>query len=650
MKKIFMGLVSMALAISLAGCQSSADSETTTPAPQTQPETTQAQGTDGIFTPGTYTGTAKGMNGDITAHVTVSKDKIEKITFDEHQESVGISDPAFDKLPGLILEHQSVAVDTISGCTISSTAVLEAVKKALLEAGASEADITKAVEAADKGSQSFAYEADVVIVGAGGAGMTAAYEVLKAGGSVVILEKTASVGGNTIAAGSALNGADPVRQEKMEMTEAELSKIEDILALEPVDDYMKTWQENVQEDLEQYKADGKTYIYDSPDLHKLQTYVGGDYVGNPEMIDRFAEEAAKSVTYLEELGTVWKDDVTAAIGATWNRSHMPESEPWGNKGAAFVLPQVAKVEELGGEVELEHKAEALIMEDGRVTGVSGTTSDGDTFTAKGKKGVIIATGGFGANVEMRQKYNTMWPDLGENVRTTNVPSATGDGIIMAEEAGANLVGMEWIQMITNADKQDFSAAINNIIYVNAEGERYVKEDGRRDEIASATLAQTDSFCYWICDSQETKDRLGGVTYAGFVIDDLIDGELMFKADTLEELAEQLGIDPETLKKTVEDHNQCVDAQNDPLGRQLFGVKIEKGPFYANRVTAKVHHTMGGIEIDPDTHVLDKEGNVIPGLYAAGEVTGGIHGSNRLGGNAIADVVSFGRIAGQEIMR
>lgn len=265
-------------------------------------------------------------------------------------------------------------------------------------------------------------------------------------------------------------------------------------------------------------------------------------------------------------------------------------------------------------------------------------------------GVIIATGGFGANVEMRQKYNTMWPNLDETVRTTNVASATGDGITMAEAAGASLVGMEWIQMITNADKQDFSAAINNFIYVNAEGKRYVKEDGRRDEIAAATLAQTDSFCYWICDTQEADERLGGITYAGFVIDDLIDGSLMFKADTVEDLAIQLAMDPQNLQETLEEYNQYAAAESDPLGRKIFGVQIQKGPFYAIRVTAKVHHTMGGIEIDETTRVMDTSGNVIPGLFAAGEVTGGIHGANRLGGNAIADVISFGRIAGQEIMK
>lgn len=384
MKKIVSVWLGLSLMVSLAAC-SSAPSGSETQASQTAAETSQSETEKGIFIPGTYTGTAKGMNGDITANVTVSENSIESITFEEHQESIGISDPAFERLPEMILEHQSVALDAISGCTISSNGILEAVKLALLEAGAEEADIMKEVTVQAGETQELLYEADVVIVGAGGAGMTAAYEVLKSGGSVVILEKTAAVGGNTIAAGSALNGADSKRQENMEMSETELAKIEELLALEPKNSYMETWQETVKQDLEEYKAEGNTFLYDSPDLHKLQTYVGGDYVGNPELIDRYGDEAAKSVTYLEELGTVWKDDVTAAIGATWNRSHMPENEPWGNKGAAFVLPQVKKVEELGGEVKLEHRADSLIIEDGRVVGASGVTSAGDTFEVRGTK-------------------------------------------------------------------------------------------------------------------------------------------------------------------------------------------------------------------------------------------------------------------------
>lgn len=606
--------------------------------------------TGDLFNPGTYEGTAKGFNGDITAIVTVSADKIDNIEFKEHQESIGVSDPAFDKLPDLIIEKQTVAVDTITGCTVSSQGILDAVKVALLAAGADEADITKAPVADEKRSaETFNYDADVVIIGAGGAGMTAAYEILNAGGSVLILEKTGAVGGNTIAAGSALNGADVERQQKMTMNDSEIEKIQELLELEPVNDLMASWQKSVKSDLDDYIAGKNKYLYDSADLHKLQTYVGGDYVANPSLVDRFAEGAVESVKFLEELGTVWKDDLSAAIGATWNRSHMPEGDIWGPKGASFVLPQAAKVEEMGGKVKLYHTAEKLISEDGRIVGVTGITDDGDHFEARASKGVIIATGGFGANVEMRQHYNKIWPNLDDTVKTTNLASATGDGITMALEIGASLVDMEWIQMLTNADKQDFSASINNFIYVNAEGERYVKEDGRRDEIASATLAQTGSFCYWITDTQEADERLGGITYAGLVINDLIDGELMFKADTVEELAKQLKVDPDTLQNTLDTYNATVESGKDELGRKVFGNKIEKGPYYAIYVTPKVHHTMGGIEINENTQVIDTKGNVIPGLYAAGEVTGGIHGANRLGGNAIADIITFGRIAGQEIM-
>ncbi|WP_312699186.1 flavocytochrome c [Sedimentibacter sp.] len=640
-RKVIALLLCVLMLFSLGACDKGTD------APANDKPSTGA-----LFKPGTYEGTAEGFNGNITVAVTVSENKVESIEFKEHKESIGVSDPAFNTLPDRIIEKQTVAIDTISGCTVSSKGILEAVKAALLAAGATEADITKApAPDEERTQQALNYEADVVIIGAGGAGMSAAYEALQAGGTVVILEKTGSIGGNTIAAGSAMNAADPERQKNMTMNDSEMEKIQELLELEPVDDYMSAWQKSVKSDLDAYIASGSTYLYDSPDLHKLQTYVGGDYVGNPVLIDKYAEGAAESVKLLEELGTVWKDDLTAAIGATWNRSHMPTGDVWGPKGASFVLPQAAKVEEMGGEVKLNHKVEHIISEEGKVVGVKGVTSDGDTFEARAKKGVIIATGGFGANVEMRQKYNEFWPNLDESVKTTNVSSATGDGITMALEADANLVGMEWIQMLTNADKQDFSAAINNIVYVNAEGKRYVKEDGRRDEIASATLDQTGSYCYWITDTQEADERLGGVTYAGFVINDLIDGKLMYKADTIEELAEQLNIDPATLQATLDKYNAAVDkGVDEEFGRKVFGNKIEKGPYYANYVTPKVHHTMGGIEINEKAQVINSSGQVIEGLYAAGEVAGGIHGANRLGGNAISDIVTFGRIAGTEVMK
>ena len=604
---------------------------------------TEDKTSGGIFKAGTYEATAKGFNGDVKMSVTVDENKIVSIEAVEHSESAGISDPAFNNLVEDILTYQTVAVDVYAGCTYSSNAVLEAVKAALLAAGATEADITKAPDLS-KDTAAKEYEADVVIVGAGGAGMTAALEAAKAGAKVLVLDKTASVGGNTIAAGSAVNAFDETRQKNSTMGASELAKIEELLDIEPKNDLMAGWQADVKADLDAYKANKSTYLYDSASLHALQTYVGGDYVGNPELIDVFAKAAVGVIGYLEDLGAKWDDLCSAAIGATWQRSHTVDGAVWGPKGASFVLPQYEAAKKLGVEFSMEHTAEEIIMEDGKAVGIKGVTADGAAFTAKAAKGVIIATGGFGANVEMRQKYNTFWADLGPSIMTTNVKSATGDGIVMAEAVGANLVGMEHIQMLTYPFG-GFSASIDNIIYVDYNGNRVVREDGRRDEIASACLEAPDAILAWIADEHEAV-RLNYVSTGGSKFEDQIANGKMWKADTLEELGTMMGIDGEQLAKTVAEYNKAVETGVDALGRQVFGVKLDTAPYYGIKSTAMVHHTMGGIEITENCEVLDTNGNVIPGLYAAGEVTGGIHGSNRLGGNAVSDVLVFGQIAGQ----
>ncbi len=597
------------------------------------------------YTPGEYEASAKGYNAEVVVKVTVDAERITKVEVIQHEETAGISDAALEKLPEEIVKEQSVALDVVSGATFTSQAILEAAKAALLSGGAKEEDITKAPEKA-LSDEPMVYEADVIIIGAGGAGMTAALEAVKNGASVIVLEKTGIMGGNTIVAGSALNGTDKPRQELLTMSESEMSKIEEALALEPKNDIMKGWQDEIRAALDAYSAQGATYLLDLPALHALQTYVGGDYVADPAVVDTFARGAELSSQYLEDLGTVWKEEITAAVGATWRRSHMPSAEPWGPKGASFILPQATKAIELGAQVVYEHKADTIIMEDGRAVGVSGLTSAGTPFTAKAASGVIITTGGFGANVEMRMKYNKHWAYLGPEVRTSNVATATGDGIVMAEAAGANLVGMEWIQMLTRADEQDFSASIDNLVFINKEGKRFVREDGRRDEIAGATLSQTDAKIIEITDSHEIE-RLGGKTYAGFDIEELSQKGIFVKANSVEELANAFGIDPVVLQQTIDTYNAAVEAGKDEeFGRQVFGNKLDKAPYYGFYAGAQVHHTMGGIQINSKAEVLGTDGQVIPGLYAAGEVTGGIHGANRLGGNAISDIVTFGRIAGQ----
>lgn len=651
MRKRFLALLlGASLMTSLAGCSQSQPAAAPTASEKEQTTAEAADAGDGLFKPGTYQAEADGMNGPVKVEVEVDAESILSVKILEHTETTGISDPAIERVPQAIVDGQSIAVDTVSGATVTSSAILAAVKTALLDAGASEEAISKAVEKKTQSSENIERTADVVVIGSGGAGMSAALEALRAGGEVIVIEKMASAGGNTILAGSAMNAADPELQKKQEMTPAQLGTIDGLLELPAKNDYMKAWQDTIRNDIEKYRAEKNTYLYDSPALHKLQTYVDGDYVANPELVEVFGDNALDSIHWLTGLGTQWSDTITAAVGATWTRSHTP-LQTFGSKGAGFVLPQLQEFEKLGGEVLLEHTAQELLTDNGRVTGVKGTTADGSTFTFLAKKGVILATGGFSANVKMREEYNTHWATLDESIPTSNGPQATGDGIVMAESIGANLVGMEWIQMLPTTVKS-FTPAIDSTILVNKEGKRFVKEDGRRDEISKATLEQPETKYWRIVDAHVTEDMLNGVAYTGEVIDEMVDNQGVYKADSLAELAEMIGIPAAELQKTVDEFNGYVESngKGDPTGRTLFDQKIDKAPYYALVGLTKVHHTMGGVEINTETQVLDKDGNVIEGLFAAGEVTGGIHGSNRLGGNAISDAIIFGRLAGINVMK
>ena len=597
----------------------------------------------------TFEGVGKGFGGEIKVAVSVEDGKLTAVEVLSHGETAGISDAAFAKIPAAMIENQSVAVDTVAGCTFSSNGLIEAVKAAWLAAGALEADITKAVVAEETAKELEVKTADVIVIGAGGTGMTAAVEVLRAGGSVLVVDKMAAVGGNTIAAGSALNAAGTEIQAAGTMAATGVASIEEKLALEPKNDDMKRWQESVRKDLDAYIASGANNVFDTVDLHKLQTYVDGDYVGKTELIEILCDGAPQAIKFLEELGMQWKPDITTAVGATWSRSHQP-ANIFGGAGSDFVLPQYEFVKANGGEVVLEHKVEEIIAENGRVVGVKGMATDGTPFEYHANKSVILATGGFGANVEMRQKYNKYWANLDETVPTTNVPSATGDGIALAEGVGASLYGMEWIQMVTGGNGS-ISASIANNMYINAEGNRFVAEDERRDVLSGAMLAQTGSFSWLLSDAKTAWDIQGGMTYNGQSIQDWVDSGRLVEANTIEELAEKIGVPADNLQAAIDTFNKAVTGeQADPLGRKVFQYTFDKAPYYAGTAQAKVHHTMGGVEINANAEVLDTNGNVIPGFFAAGEVTGGIHGANRLGGNAIADIVVFGQIAGQNAVK
>ncbi|KPU42331.1 urocanate reductase precursor [Oxobacter pfennigii] len=568
---------------------------------------TDAPESSALFKPGTYTGEGEGIHGNIQVEVTVDENKITAVKIIKHDETPGVSDAAIKKIPEDIVKYQSIAIDTVAGATVSSNGIIAAVTQALQKSGA---DITKLQKKPDKddvaSGEAIEKEADVVIIGGGGAGLSAAVSAHQNGAKkILVLEKMPKVGGNTIISGAAYNAVDPKRQ----------------------------------------KAQG---IEDSVEKHYTQTYEGGDKLGKPELVRTLVENAYPGIEWLESMGMKFQDEVFTVLGALWPRSHKPVDP----LGTGYIKTYMEYIEKNSGSIEimLDTKATEIIMENGRAVGVKATGIDGEVV-ARANNGVIIATGGFGANVEMRDKYNKIWPSL-TNIKTTNHPGATGDGYIMAEKVGANLIGMEQIQLLPMGDPETGSLSgnieqgVENRIFVNKDGNRFVDEGARRDVMTKALFEQRDAYMWVILDkhSYPTGDTKNNFNET---IDELVNKGRAYKADTLEELAKEISVNPENLVKAVEEFNKNVETKSaDEFGRTLYKDKIDTAPFYAGARVPTVHHTMGGIEINTNGQVLDKSGNIIPGLYAAGETTGGIHGANRLGGNALVDTVVFGRIAGK----
>ena len=596
------------------------------------------------YTAGTYTATAQGMNGEVTVSVTFDNSSIKKITIDKHQETVGISDAAIKQIPEQIIKMQSLAVDTVSGASVTSKAILSAVSSAVEQAGG-DVDTLKMSKMQAKAGKTVQKNADVIVVGGGGAGLSAAIAACQNNAKVILIEKTALLGGNTIRAGGPYNAVDPERQANVQpASEAAMKSLERLLKVSPKNDLHKKYQDQLQKELDAYKAQKPNHLFDCLALHILQTYDGGDYAGKIEFIEKMCSESLNAAEWLESNGLVWRDTIVTVPGGLWPRAHVPQNAA----GSDYINTNKKLAEKMGVEIILNCKGESLIKKDGRITGVKAVQSNGTQVILNAKKAVVLASGGFAASNEMRKKYNSL---LNENLGTTNNPANTGDGITMAEKVNANLIGMEYIQCLPlgNPETGGLNGWIGGIgveyyYQVNKSGKRFMAEDGRRDVMTKALLEQPGSFSYVIADSHVTfKD---GKNLWGDDVEKLVADKKIFRADTIEDLAKQIGIDPAVLKQTNDAFNKAVEAGKDnEFGRSLFGQKMDKAPFYASPRMPTVHHTMGGIEINLDTQVLDKNGNVIPGLYAAGEVTGGIHGKNRLGGNALVDIHVFGRIAG-----
>lgn len=597
---------------------------------------------------GSYTSSVKGHNGDIKLEVTIKDNKISNIAIKEHNETKGIFEVPMERIPKLIVENQSVAIDAVSGATVTSNAILEGVKDSIVQANGKVDNYMTKVQTKTTQSE-ITKTADVIIIGGGGAGLSAAVSAAEEGASVIIIEKMAALGGNTVLAGGGYNAFDFLRQSKQNMNSAQLETVKKILAIEPKNDLHKEISTTLQKQFDEYNKNKSTYIFDSLEFHALQTYDGGDYVGNLELVYTTVQRSADMVTILEDYGLEWKPEVTTYVGGLWPRAHEAAKYKSGI-GFIDIFTNVIKNKNLNIEIIFETKADDLITNGDRVTGVKATGNNGTKYTFIANKGVILATGGFGANTNMVRKYK---PSVSEKVKTTNAPSITGDGIEMAEKVGAALIDMDQIQLLPTSNPVTGGSpgyvGQNAGMYINKEGKRFVNEYSRRDVLTDAVFKQTDGIFYIVTNEKNALLDADRKNKFGEKIDDLIATKQVFKGDTVEDLAKAIGVEPAVLVDTFNKWGEaCKTGVDKEFGRNAFAenVWLEEGPYYAAPRSPAVHHTMGGLKIDKDLHVLDKDGNIIKGLYAAGEITGGIHGSNRLGGNAVPDALANGRRAGK----
>ncbi|RUT48650.1 flavocytochrome c [Paenibacillus anaericanus] len=555
----------------------------------------------------TAIGVGSGKHGDIKVEVSFMDGKIIEVKVLEQKENEVLAEPVYTELKETVMQANSVEVDVISGSSVTSKGYLDAIQDAIVKSGI--ALVAGSAVADTKQTEESEQTYDVVVIGAGGAGFSAALEAGEAGKSVVILEKMPTVGGNTLISGGEMNAPDNWVQHALGITD------------------------------------------DSAELFYEDTMKGGDNLGQPEIVKILSEKSLGSAEWLRDVVKVefLPDHLFQFGGHSRKRALIPV----GHTGAELITKLKTKAGELGITIKTNMKAEQLLTdESGRVVGVEASTN-GQKVTFRANKGVIMATGGFGSNIEMRKKYN---PELDESYMSTDTPGTTGDGIIMAQEINADITNMENIQTypicnpITGVISLVADSRFDGAILINQGGTRFVEELERRDVISKAILAQEGRYAYQFW-NQEIADIGKTIEVHKDEYEQLIKEGLLYKADTIEDAANFFKVDAKTLKETISKVNEYAKTGKDLDYNHRGGlVSLEKGPYYIQKAVPSVHHTMGGLVIDTKAHVLTTEGEIIPGLYAAGEVTGVVHGANRLGGNAISDVITFGRIAGQEVAK
>lgn len=558
-----------------------------------------------VAAPVTTQGTGVGKHGDMTVAVTFDNGRIQAIEIVKEAENPVLAKKVYTDLKAAVITSNSADLDAISGATFSSKGFLDAVKDAAKKAGVtlSKAD-AKAIKKVVKNIPAVS-NYDVVVIGAGGAGFSAAIEAKNAGANVVLLEKMPAVGGNSLISGAEMNAARNWVQPKLGILD------------------------------------------DSAERHAADTFKGGDKKGDMKVINVMTANALDAAKWCRDyLGVRFEDDNLFFFGG---HSRKRALIPVGHTGTEFIAKFQAKADELGIPVITDMKAEELIKDKtGRVVGVK-ATSHGATYTFNAKGGVVLATGGFGANKAMVKKYN---PKIDERFKTTDAPGTTGEALYMAKRAGAQLVNMGYIQTypicdpISGVIELIADSRFDGAIMLNQEGKRFVEELERRDVLSEAILKQTGNYC-WVL----WNDNIGKISntvkehpteYEAFTKQGI-----MATCPDLKCIADFTKMPLKQLENTVKRVSSMAGKGNDKDFHHRGGLMdMSEGQYYVIKAVPSTHHTMGGVRINEKAQALTAKGQVIPGLWAAGEVTGVTHGTNRLGGNAYTDIIVFGRIAGE----
>lgn len=546
---------------------------------------------------GSFQGKAKGHNGDVVIDVDIENSKIKNVSLKESVETEDVGAIAINKLIEKV-NSSDFNLDIVTGATYSSEAFISAFADALKKAGLNYKNYLKKDVQITKRDEKKEMDVDVVVVGSGGAGLISAIKAKENGKKVVVLEKLPIIGGNTLISGAEYAAPQNWLQDK----------------------------ENIKDSFELFEKD----------VEKAG--------GNKELIKVLATNALDGAKWLrDDVGVEWMDHLMFFGGHSVKRSLIPK----GQSGKELINKLSDKCSKLGIDILTETNCYELIFEDNKVKGVKANIKTGQlTVNAKS---VILATGGFGANKKMLYENDK---EIDDKILSTNQPGSTGDGIIMAQKIGADVVDMDKIQLYPICDVQTgkllYTAdtrLTSGAILVNKQGNRFVEELDTRRKISMAIKEQQDSIAYQIWD-EDSMQKSKVLQDHKIEYDNLIENKKMIKANSIEEIADFFDLDKENLKKTIEKFNKDSENGKDTLfNLRRLGFKIEKAPFYCLKAVPAVHHTMGGLKINKEAKVLNTKAQEIDGLFAAGEVTGGIHGNNRLGSVSIADITVFGIIAG-----